>query len=243
MRGFLDALAFLTVLPAGARRDENGGLGLAGATWAFPLVGLVVAGILAGADFLLSRVASPLSSSVLTVTIWVLVTGAMNLDGLSDTADGFMVSALRERRLEIMRDSHVGAFGAVALVLLLVAKVAFLSALRGQGRLFALLFAPAFSRVAVVLVAGFVSPARKDGMGKALAANGLSLAVNTLTISLLIVGFGFPAALAAVAVAVTTFAWCAIALLKIGGYTGDVLGAIIETSEAAVLLALGLKLF
>lgn len=242
MRGFLDALAFLTVLPARARRDDVG-LRLAGVTWAFPLVGLVVAAILAGADFLTSKVASPLSSSVLTVTIWVLVTGAMNLDGLSDTADGFMVSAPRERRLDIMRDSHVGAFGAVALVLLLVAKVAFLSQLSGQGRLFALLFAPVLARVAVVLVAGFVLPARRDGMGKAITANGLSLAVNTLTVALLIVGFGTPALVAAVAVAVTTLAWCVMALLKIGGYTGDVLGAIIETSEAAVLLAMGLKLF
>ncbi len=236
MAPVLESLALLTVLPVGRRPV---GLPTGGVALAFPLVGGMVGGLLAGADWLLGRLLPEGPRSALVVAAWAGITGALHLDGLADTADGLWVSGDRTRRLEAMADPRLGAFGAVAVIALLLVKWSSLAALDGRLRLGALLLTPALARAAVLLPMALLPPARGVGMG-ATTASGLTLvaavAANSALAALALLPF-FPwgpalalgGATAAMAVAI-------LALRRLGGITGDVLGAGIELAEATVLV-------
>jgi adenosylcobinamide-GDP ribazoletransferase len=167
----------------------------------------------------------------------VALTGALHLDGLADCCDGLFLAASRERRLEVMADPHTGAFGVIGLVLILLLKAAALTALaRTDGA--ALPFAAALARWCI-LPAARLPAARPGGMGAdfasglqpwalyagALAPAGLMLLLGVPGLAALLAGLG-AASLAAL-----------LARARIGGVTGDVFGAIVETVETAVLLA------
>ncbi|GBD13012.1 Adenosylcobinamide-GDP ribazoletransferase [bacterium HR24] len=232
----LDSLALLTVLPVG-RRPLAVPAGLASA--AFPLVGGVIGGIVLGLDWLLGRVLPAAPRSALALVAWVAITGALHLDGLADTADGLMVPGDRARRLQAMADPRVGAFGAVAVAAVLLLKWSALVSLDGRLRLGALLLAPALARAAVLPVMALVPAARPEGMGASVGrglALGPALAVNVAVAAIALAPF-FPMgpSLALVALAATA-AVASVARLRLGGVTGDVLGAGIELAEAGVLL-------
>ena len=123
------ALSFLTILPLGGQTPE----GRLGRVW-FPVVGALL-GLAAGAVFWsLERVLGAPVAAVGAVAALAVLTGGLHLDGLADAADGLLGGSSPERRLEIMRDSRVGVFGAVALVLLLLAEVAALARSRPQDQ-------------------------------------------------------------------------------------------------------------
>ena len=222
------AVMLLTRVPAGRMAQAPTA---AAAAWAFPLAGLLPG--LAGAALLASGLPGPLAAG-LAVAAMVALTGALHEDGLADVADGFWGGRERARRLEIMRDSRIGSYGTLALILAI--------GLRWQAAMLAgplaLLVAAVASRVAPVVLMAVLPPARTDGMGHAARAVGAGRLAGAALIGLgpLLWLPGGLSALAAAAAGVAALAL--IARRKIGGQTGDVLGAGQQLAEIALLIAL-----
>jgi adenosylcobinamide-GDP ribazoletransferase len=230
------ALGLLTVIPVRAR-TESGGLGSA-AAW-FPAVGALV-GLGAGAvRFATEPALGAGVAAVLATIVLVALTGALHQDGLADCADALGVRGGREQRLVIMRDSTVGAFGILALVLWAVLFVAALTALPRHQAIATLVLAGAAGRWGAVLHAAAVPPARRDGLGAAFAPQPTSVAVATGVVIVAAVllrpaaGLAVPGAGLAVALAVS--AW---ARRSLGGRTGDTLGATVALTEVLVCVVL-----
>jgi adenosylcobinamide-GDP ribazoletransferase len=240
------AFGFLTILPVfGSRGREASPRELAASFSAFPLVGGALGLLLYVPAMLLSAwTPLPILAVLLTLAI-ALLTRFLHLDGLADLADGLWGGYTAERRLEIMKDSRTGSFGAAALSLILLLKAASLHALLTLHAWPVIFMAPVFSRYAMVLAAHRSPYARKEGgLGRsflehmttadllraAAVAAGLSLPVAPLEAVLLMV-------------TATAVAWAVqrLAIHMLGGVTGDVLGAVNEITEA-VLLAAGATL-
>jgi adenosylcobinamide-GDP ribazoletransferase len=237
--GFTTAVAFFTRIPVALA--SAGDATLADAAWAFPLVGAGIGAIIAFA-FLLAQVIrlGDLPSALLAVLVGLLLTGALHEDGLADTADGIFGGDERGRRLEIMRDSRHGTFAVLALMLsvgLRAAALAQIGEVLSAG--LALVTAHAVSRGLLPAVMWVLAPAREDGLGvgagrprPARISVGLviALAIAAAALGPLHGVITFGVAAAAVAATAT------IAQRRIGGYTGDVLGALQQIGEIAILL-------
>ncbi len=240
MTSFLAALAFLTRIPVPGSVDRSMTRVATAQAW-FPAVGLIIGLLLLGADEAAGRALPPSSADVLLVVALVIITGGLHLDGLSDAADGLFGGQTPERRLEIMRDAHVGAFGVIAIICVLAMKWAGLHALPGGVRAEAIVLTPCVARFAVVLPALIAPAARADGLGAAMRAHApfahvIAMAF-ALTAAVFLLGMG---GVYVVAVAMG----CAIAIAltakrMAGGMTGDLYGATIEISEAVTLLFIG----
>jgi len=236
------AIAFLTRLPVPARHD--GGAGALGrAAWAFPLAGAAVGGL--GAGVILATAGSglhPMAAALLALAVMAVATGALHEDGLADFADGLGVAG-RDRRLAVMRDSHIGAFGVLTLVFATGLKATALASLAGPGTAaLVLVAAGALSRAALVPTMIVLAPARADGLARdagrppAWAAGlALVLGVAALVPLLPILGPGV-GTLAAAGLAAGLFA-CWAMQAAVGGQTGDTLGAQQQIVEIAVYLA------
>jgi len=231
------AARFLTI--ASVPGCEAGGPGALGrAAWWFPAIGLALGGGLLLADRLLSTVVPPLLSAGLVVAVWKVSTGGIHLDGLADCLDG-LAGVNAERTLAIMRDSRIGVFGALGLVLCLLIACAALSGTPAAARAPILLLAPAVGRLTPLLVGPRVRPATPGrGLGAAFlgalprAAGPVWLAVLLVLASLLLGPTGV--ALAAGAL-VAGAAGVIVFSRRLGGLTGDVLGTGVELSELAWL--------
>lgn len=222
------AVLLLTRAPAG--RLPEPAPTIAAAVWAFPLAGLIPG--LLGAAVLASGLPVMLAAG-LALAAQVVVTGALHEDGLADVADGFWGGRTHARRLEIMRDSRIGSYGTLALIVA--------AGLRWQAMALAgpvaLILAAVASRVAPVALMAALPPARGDGMGhaaRAVTAGPLAAACVIGLGPLLFVGGTLPILVAVMAVAALGL----IARRKIGGQTGDVLGAGQQLAEIALLIAL-----
>jgi len=247
-RRFVVAWAFLTRLPGdrGTITDAELGRSLA----AFPAVGLVLGALALAAGNLASSLLPGILPAIVVVAVLVVATGGLHLDGLADSFDALASTRDRERALEVMRDSRIGAFGAVALLLAVLAKVAALEpVLDGASAL--VLVAPAVSRwLAAVAVAAFPY-ARPSGLGRAFRDHGetsdVAVASVIVALALVLVPGGAVAALgasvgaavaalgASVGAVVAALAFWAWASRRIGGLTGDLYGAGIEIAEVAFL--------
>ncbi|MEZ5713914.1 MAG: adenosylcobinamide-GDP ribazoletransferase [Paracoccaceae bacterium] len=212
--------------------------------WSWPLAGLILA-LLAWA---LARIAQAVGvpseiSALLALATLVIATGALHEDGLADVADGFWGGFDRARRLEIMRDSRIGSYGVLALVLGLALRGAGLIAL--VDHLFVALLVPAaLSRAAMAYVMQELPPARPDGLSRATGRPGapaLQLALALAGLAALILA-GWAGLWALIATAAACVACANIALAKIGGQTGDTLGATQQITEIAALIALSAAL-
>jgi adenosylcobinamide-GDP ribazoletransferase len=238
--GFTTALAFLTRIPVAAAPFEDGAL--AKAAWAFPLVGAGV-GAVAGIVFLAAESIGlgDDPAALLAILAGLVVTGALHEDGLADAADGLLGGGDRERRLAIMRDSRHGTFAVLALVMSVGLRAAALA--RIGDPLFAglaLVAAHAGSRALLAPVLWGLSPARDDGLGAGAGRPRPAIVGCALGIALAIVlaALGPLAGLLAFGVAAATVAAAAaFARQSIGGYTGDVLGAVQQLGEITILLA------
>ena len=227
------ALGFLTRLPLG---HLPGPLpSLAASAWAMPLAGLVVAA--PGALVLFLAPGAP--AAVLAVALAVWISGGLHEDGLADLADG-MGARDPARRLEVMRDSRIGSFGVLALGLTVALRITALAVLPFAGA--ALLALAMLSRAGMAVVMR-LAPARRDGLGRGagrpagrVLAAGLALA---LAVAMALLGVG-PALLASLGMVLAQghVAW--LAHRRLGGQTGDVLGAAQQLGEAAGLVALAL---
>jgi adenosylcobinamide-GDP ribazoletransferase len=231
------ALRYLTIapIPAGAHVEPTT-LGRA-AAW-FPLIGLALGLVVAGAEWVIGALFPPLLDALLTVTLWKLLTGGLHLDGLADCLDG-LVGRDASDRLRIMRDSRIGAFGAIGLILFLLLEVAAISELSPETRWRTLLAAPALARAMPPLVGWFFPSATPLGQG-AMFRSGLTRA--RVLVALVLGAAVALAALGVIGLVVSVLGVTAAVGLgwfftrRLGGVTGDVLGATIEVAELIGLL-------
>ena len=229
------AWAFLTRLPGGAHPETDQDLGRS-VPW-FPLVGAVI-GCLSGAVYwALHGPLGALLAAVLAVAVGVVATGGLHEDGLADTADA-LGGSTRERRLEIMKDSRVGAFGVLALVLSTLVRVFAVASLAPVDGLAALVVAHMLGRTMAVAVMG-VAPAAGTGLGHSYTTH-LPRAwtiVAVVVSAAAAASLGLPGAGSLAAAAAGTAMVGLVASRAFGGTTGDVLGATEQVVEMAVLVA------
>ena len=209
----------------------------------YPLVGLLFGGILWGLNWLMLG-APLLLHAALLLTVWVLLSGALHLDGLADSADAWLGGyGDRERTLTIMKDPRSGPIAVVTLVLVLLLKFAALLALIEQQHALALIIVPLLGRSALLGLFLTTPYVRAGGLGQALAdhlprsAGKWVLAVSGLACVLIAGLSGF----FALVLAVVLFAWLRrVMLRRLGGTTGDTAGALLELLEVAMLVGLAL---
>ena len=237
MNDLATALAFLTTLPAPAAPYDPARFARAG-RW-YPLVGLVIGGLLLAVHWLAGLLFPPLLTAALVVTAWVGITGGLHLDGLADCCDGLFAPVEPDRRLAIMRDPRAGAFAVMGVVLLLILKVTAVAALATP--ISALLVAPIWARWTLLLAARQPS-AREGGMGAGFARGitprvlGVALAIALAPSLLLLLLGDWRIPVAILAAHGAALAAILLARARLGGMTGDVFGLVVEVSELAVLL-------
>jgi adenosylcobinamide-GDP ribazoletransferase len=226
------ALSFLTVTPVPGRKV------LEGSSAYFPLAGWLLGGLL----FLVWTAAGslpPLVRAFLTVAVWELASRGLHLDALADTADGLVAGGSRERVLGIMSDSSTGAFGVAAIALALLGKFALLASLGFQDGRGALVCAAVMGRYSLSLLCCLFRPAKEGGLGNVIisSSGARELVIATVIgVAPLAVLFRWHALYAASGLAVPLLL-ALYARLKLGGLTGDVVGAGLELSELSALFS------
>lgn len=236
------AMGFLTRIPVGRINSYDPSLGRAGAY--FLLVGAVVGAAGAGGWWLGTITLGPLAGAVVSVMVTIVLTGAIHEDGLADTADGLWGGSTPARRLDIMRDSRIGTYGLIAVcgdVLLRVAVLAPYDDLADVVRL--LVAGHVIGRTAPLVLAAAMAPARPDGQGVRLVRlkrrSALIVAATVIVTAVAAARWWAPAVL--IAAAVPVMGLRRAASRRIGGVTGDVLGASVlltNLSVAVVMAAL-----
>ena len=231
------ALGLLTRLPVivdGARATERG----AASAWAYPLVGVVLGVVLAAATALMIWTGLPAGIVAgLVLAASVILTGAMHEDGLADSADGLWGGWDRARRLEIMKDSHIGVYGVCAIALSLLLRWLALVVIVSVGAYWvAFIAVGAASRASMVVLMASLPNARDGGLSRSVGRP----ATPTVWLAVVIaVGFallcGYPWVILVAAIATTGCGL--IANAKIGGQTGDILGATQQINEIVLLCA------
>lgn len=239
IRDFRIAVSFLTRIPTGWIENMHTG-DLTRAAWAFPVVGLLVGGIGGGALYLAaSQSLHPMLCALIALALQALITGALHEDGLADVADGFGART-QSRILEIMRDSRIGSYGVLALVFSIGIKSAALASVPGPGLAWgAMVAAAAVSRGVLPLVMAMVAPARTDGLSHGAGRPSKPIAGIAFGIGLITLFICLPvqAAFAAILIAGPLIALVLFwAVRRLGGQTGDVLGALQQMTEIAVLI-------
>ncbi|HVU51871.1 MAG TPA: adenosylcobinamide-GDP ribazoletransferase [Polyangia bacterium] len=240
VRPLVAAFAFLTRVPvwSGPLRDEDLGRSVS----FFPVVGLVLGLGLTGLASLLAGVLPPTLAAVLLVALLAALTGGLHLDGVADVFDALGGGrGDRQRMLDIMKDSRIGAHGAAALVLVLLAKVAAAAELVARRDLAGLLVFPAIARWSVTPAIVFHPYARDEGTGRAFngEARPREVIVATALLALALAAVGprlFVPAAGALAAATLFALWLR---RRLGGLTGDVYGASIEIAELVALTIMG----
>jgi adenosylcobinamide-GDP ribazoletransferase len=241
MRLLLAAVQYFTRIPVpawvGHAPQE-----LTGAVRYFPAVGLIVGASGAAVMWLAAFVLPAPLPAILSTVVTVLMTGAIHEDGLADTCDGLGGGATRERALEIMKDPRIGVFGAIALILVMLLKIATLSLLPLWTALTALVGAHAFSRFCAVLVVfagryvGSADRSRAAPVVESVKIGDVIIAALFGLPALALFGVGAPIAIVvALALVGLLFRWSA---RRLGGYTGDTLGATQQLAEAGCYDAL-----
>lgn len=213
---------------------------LARALRVFPLVGAVIGGVIGVVYLGLLLIGVPaLPAAALALGAGALLTGGLHEDGLADVGDGFGGGRDKAKKLEIMRDSRLGTYGALALMVAFAAKLFALAALPRIAVLPVLVAAHALGRAAIPALSVKLPPARTDGLGAKVGAPPQAIAVTAAVIAVVITLIMLPVKEALLAVALAAAAAAAVAALamrQIGGQTGDVLGAAEQAVEIAVLV-------
>ena len=245
IRLFFIALQFFTRLPIPAWVGFEASW-LQHASRYFPLVGVVVAALAAAVYAAAALVLPAPVAAVLSTAASIYITGAFHEDGFADTCDGLGGGMTRERALEIMKDSRVGAYGAIGIVCMLATKLSALALLPAHLAVAALFVAHPISRLAATALIWKLDYVRGEGKAKPLAQQmtGTEFAIAALTCALpaagvLAAGWMTPAALAAAVLASAAAAlWLGrLFVRRLGGYTGDCLGAVQQLAEALVYVA------
>ncbi len=238
MRPLLIALQFLTRFPVRLNKppsDQEVGRSLL----YYPLVGLLIGGVLLLFSWSLSS-APTMPAAVILLILWVLLTGGLHLDGLADSADGWAGGlGDREKTLTIMKDPNCGPAGVVVLVLILLMKFAALHSVIDSNQWVLLLLAPLLGRINLTLLFLTTPYVRQQGLGAALAAylprRHLMIMMAVVLVSML--GLLGSSALWPIVIAVMVLLFLrALMMRRLGGTTGDAAGALVEITEASILL-------
>lgn len=239
--GLWVAIGFLTRLPTRSTATTfDGTEGLSRSRAWFPLVGALVAGLAIAGFAVTEPLLGPAVAAVVAVAVGVAVTGAFHEDGLADTFDGLWGGWTPERRLDIMRDSRIGTYGAAALLLSVLMRVGLLADLTVAGAARALLVGHVVGRAAGLVMGARLQPVRPDGRGTDIHGPftaGQVVVAAGVTVLALAVGAGVllvvPLLVAAIAYGVME----RLARTRLGGFTGDVLGATTQVVHIATMAA------
>lgn len=236
MRALILAIQFLTCLPTPQLCNFDAAQLTRCAHW-FPLVGLLVGAFVASAVWLGSRV-DPALGALLGLLVWVGITGALHLDGLADMSDALGAAHRdKDRFLAVLADPHLGTFGVVSVVMQLLTKFVLLMLLAKSGHYLALVLIPAWARWGTLIWARL--PSLKAGLGERF---GWQIATSTIVLwGLLLLACSVIAPVLC-AVPLLVLVWRQYLLKRIGGMTGDLLGAGVEMLESAALLLMMLVL-
>lgn len=242
MKRLLAALRFLTILPIpgtwGTGADD-----LAASVPFFPVVGLVLGAAAAALACAMTPLASPLVTAAVLVVVLLGFSGGLHMDGLSDTADGFLSSRPRDRMLEIMKDSHTGAMGVIAIVSVMLLKFASLASLDASRLWPAALLMPLAGRSAMVVHMALLPYARDTGLATVFyQRRPRAAAIWAAGLLALVAWFAceFRGLAVWAAWAIATLLLAAYVRRKIGGATGDTFGAVCELVETVPVLTLAL---
>lgn len=238
MTSLLLALQFLTILPIKIKGFTEAKL--ARSMIFFPVIGLLIALFLAGVNSLFSFLGfNGIVLNVILVVALIILTGGMHLDGLSDTFDAISSNKDKNEMLGIMRDSHCGVMGILSIICVILLKISFLSSLSAGHKIGAIILMCVFSRWAMVFLIFLFPYARDEGKGK-IFSKGINqeilmiatlLAMIAAAVIFKIIGF-----VILVLAAFAAYMFGKLIAKKIGGITGDVLGATNELVEVTVLL-------
>lgn len=242
------AISFLTIIPVYGTRvaqDKD----MASSLYFYPLTGLLIGAVLLLIAYLSEVLSLGWAGDAVIIAVWIIITGALHLDGLMDSADGLFSGREREEKLEIMRDSRVGAMGVITFAVILLLKFTLLTTLAYPDKLWALLIAPALGRWAMVYaVASFPYARCGPGLGNSFGGfNGagkiIGSSIPLLLVVLLLMKWNGLLIIALTALLVIFLArWIAAGL---GGMTGDTYGAICEVTETLflVIAVIAMKLY
>jgi adenosylcobinamide-GDP ribazoletransferase len=241
--GLLAALQFLTLLPV-KRNFTSEQMGRS--TAYFPVVGLIVGLILVGFNYVLNLLLPSAVTNILLIVLMSLLSGGLHLDGLADTLDGIAGHRTPEERLEIMRDSRIGGFGALGLVLFLFAEYVTLNSIPRDWIPHTLVLISVVSRWAMVIAIYVYPYARPAGLGQAFkdAVNWQQFVLATLvTLVIAVVLYQIGGLLIMAAVWVVISLAAAYFKRQLRGLTGDTYGAINELAAITVLLMVSMLAF
>ncbi len=239
MKGFLTALQFLTIIRISKGFDiTEGKLGKSMAY--FPLVGLLIGLLLVAVRTVFNYILPASLVDILVIVALVILAGAFHLDGFADTIDGLAGGKDKEKTLAIMRDSQIGSFAVVGLILLLILKTFALMEVHPEIKDRTLLIMPVLGRWSTVQLAACFSYAR-SGHGTALAftqfAGKKEYIISTLITAVILLGlFRLNGLVILLAIAGLTFLFGLFFKKRIGGVTGDIMGAANEINEVITLL-------
>lgn len=236
LTAFLAALQFMTVMPAVIKRpftDQE----LGQAVGFYPLVGLLIGGVLAAINFLSGFIFPTAVGMALLLTVWILLIGVLHLDGFLDACDGLFGGWNPEKRLEIMRDHRIGAFALAGGVLLLLVKYTALTAITNVTP--ALILAPVLGRWAISLALIRYPYARETGLGRAMKDNAGHRELMVATVTAVLITLLIGRLVGLIILLVVFFVVLGIVrfvMSRIPGLTGDIYGALCELTEVVVLL-------
>ncbi len=236
MRHLISAIQFITVLPAGKTNEYHP----TGMLPFFPVVGMIIGCLLCLFDFIAGHFWQPSVTAVLDVVFLIIVTGAFHLDGLADASDGLFSHRPRDQQLEIMKDSRIGVMGLVAVFCGLGIKWGGISSLPAAGyeRCVLLLIIPAYARASMLFGIRFLEYGRKEGTGRDHFSEPLSFtAFRWLALPVLFsLGLGIRGLWLNICFVLVVLFIIKVYKKKLGCITGDMLGAMTESTEAFLFL-------
>lgn len=239
MKGFLEAIRFLTIIPVRSGFDTDAEKSMRLAPVFFPVIGLGIGLMLSGINVLLSRVMNnQFGSGILIVIFLILITRGLHLDGLADTCDAFFSINNKTNMLKIMRDPHIGTMGVLGLLCIILLKLFFIAFLNPAIKNSALILMCVLSRYAMVFTLYKFNYARPEGKAKIFFSAVdhktffLAAAITLICSTAL---YAFSGLILCIAVTLCTFGIASYMAKKLNGLTGDTLGAINELTEILVL--------
>ncbi len=240
IKRFLLALQFLTTIPVKFRTVQE--KEMQESAIYFPLVGLFLGLILVVTDYLLSFINFTLILvSVILIILLIILTGGLHLDGLADTFDAFLSRKNKEETLRIMQDSHIGTMGGLAIISIILLKIALLYSIGVLLRPLALVLMCILSRWSLVLAMFLFNYARQEGKAKVFI-QGMNLKIFILATIIALVSalviWKIKGLMIMIIVALVTYLTGKVISNKIGGITGDILGAMNEIAEVVILLSI-----
>ena len=241
MKSLFAALKFLSILPVPSAWTGQG-QELSDSVKFFPVVGLIIGVIIAGCSWLLGLVVPQMVVAAMAVILLAVITRGLHLDGLADTADGFWSVSDRQRTLEIMKDSYIGAMGVIAIACILLLKFACLSAMGSDVIWRGIFLMVLISRCMMTLPISLLPYARKEGgLGKLFYETRSAFSALWAILFVLAAGWfiaGLAGIAAVVASVLVTMVFGYYCKWKIGGVTGDTIGATCEITEVVTALVM-----